>query len=186
MLVKELWDRMEKWLKQNNPEILESLHPGASEDEIQSLESKLGVKLPSDLRDSLKIHNGQQEETDGLIGNWELLSVERILEEWNVWNTLYERGDFKEISAEPDDGVRDTWWNPKWIPLTYSGRGDHHCMDLSPAPDGTYGQIITMWHDEEERRLLAPSFSMWFEKVVTICENNDLEDIYNSDGFLDL
>lgn len=35
------------------------MNPGASESEILELENGLGVKLPEDFRESLRIHNGQ-------------------------------------------------------------------------------------------------------------------------------
>jgi len=36
-------------------------------------------------------------------------------------------------------------------PLTDSGSGDRHCLDLDPAPGGSVGQVILMWHDSPER-----------------------------------
>ena len=47
--------------------------------------------------------------------------------------------------------------------MTYNGGGDHHCLDLAPAPGGDVGQIIRMWHDDVARCVEARSFRAWLE-----------------------
>ncbi len=42
--------------------------------------------------------------------------------------------------------------------------GNHDCLDLNPADGGTVGQIITMWHDDDARKLVAPSFRDWLKQ----------------------
>jgi cell wall assembly regulator SMI1 len=66
--------------------------------------------------------------------------------------------------GEPEVGIRPDWWNARWIPLTYSGSGDHHCLDLDPASEGCGGQIILLWHDMPEPPLVAPGFREWLEQ----------------------
>ena len=86
--------------------------------------------------------------------------------------------------SEPEEGVADDsddWWNPKWVPLTYSGSGDHHCVDLAPTPDREVGQIILMYHDVPTRQVVARSFGAWLEAVA-----NDLEAgryVYDEDRY---
>ena len=46
--MRELWNRLERWLDQNVPEILATLNPGASLQEIQEIQHILGVWLPDD------------------------------------------------------------------------------------------------------------------------------------------
>lgn len=62
--------------------------------------------------------------------------------------------------------VADLWWQPTWISITYNGCGDHHCLDLAPTNEGKIGQIISMWHDSEERDIFANNFKQWFEHLV--------------------
>lgn len=84
-----------------------------------------------------------------------------------MWKELLDGGDFAGINSDGDgDKVRDDWWNPAWIPLTNSGAGDHHCLDLAPGPEGTPGQIIEMWHDLGDRTLVADSFRAWLTEFV--------------------
>ncbi|MCM3628428.1 SMI1/KNR4 family protein [Paenibacillus glycanilyticus] len=181
--MKRLWDRMETWLKENAPEVLTDLHPGASESEISHLEEAVGFELPSELKESLRIHNGQSGDSQWLIAGWELLSTERILEEWQVWKDLYDSGSFEDWAIEAQDGVANVWWQPAWLPLTYDGSGNHHCIDLSPAHGGSRGQIITMWHDSGERDIAAINYTQWFEHLVSTFEKNDAEHVFDSGEF---
>jgi cell wall assembly regulator SMI1 len=80
-----------------------------------------------------------------------------------VWNDLLQGGDFRDAKGNPEAGIKDDWWNARWIPLTYDGSGNHDCLDLDPAPGGNVGQIIGMWHDDAHRALLAPSFTEWLK-----------------------
>ncbi|UUZ53684.1 SMI1/KNR4 family protein [Massilia sp. H-1] len=124
------------------------------------------MSLPNNYVDFLKIHNGQRGSAGGLFDNSEFLSTTAILDQWKVWKELLDSGDFDGIKSEPDRGIRDDWWNSKWIPVTHNGGGDHYCLDLEPGPGGAEGQIITMWHDMAIRAIEARSFSDWFKKYV--------------------
>ncbi|WP_165452349.1 SMI1/KNR4 family protein [Paenibacillus thalictri] len=181
--MKVLWDRMENWLKVHAPDVLADLNEGASEPEISGLEDVIGFALPDDIKESLRIHNGQSGDAQWLIAGWELLSTERILEEWKVWKELSDKESFTEWNADPQEGIANVWWQPAWIPLTYNGCGDHHCVDLGATEDGANGQIITMWHDSGERALLAKTYTQWFEYIVQTFESHDAEYVFESGDF---
>jgi len=127
----------------------------------------------------LKIHNGQKGNAGWIIDGAELLSVERIIDEWTVWNDLLVSGDFSGCDEERSNGVKNDWWNPKWIPFTYDGAGNHLCLDLDPAATGHYGQVITMWHDDAERDIKARSFNEWFTQYVKDVEQGQY--VYHDD-----
>lgn len=162
----DTWIAFEGWLGQNWPEGLKDLNPPATDDEISALEASLGVSLAPDFVEFLKLHNGQKGTSGGLFDNSEFLSTAAILEQWTVWKELLDSGEFDGIKSEPDVGVRDDWWNAKWIPFTHNGGGDHYCLDLAPGADGSLGQVITMWHDMGARDVEASSFKQWFTKYV--------------------
>lgn len=164
--MQQQWKRLEAWLKAHNPALLADLNPPASDADIQALEQKLGVKLPADFVECLKVHDGQRGAADGLFAGLEFLSSQRILEEWRVWKQLLDGGDFDGAEAEPGVGIQPVWWNPKWIPFTYNGAGDHLCLDLDPSSQGRSGQVITLWHDDGARRKRADSFAQWFAEFV--------------------
>ena len=164
--MKDLWLRFENWLQVNAPPLLAELNAGATEAELSNLAATIGAALPADFPAFYRIHNGQQSYRSGLFDGEELLSVPRMLDEWTIWRDLLTSGDFADAYSEPTAGVRADWWHPLWLPLTYDGAGNHHCLDLAPAPGGTPGQIIRMWHDDTERPLVASSFTEWFMQYV--------------------
>ncbi len=162
----ETWEKFESWLKENWVEGFEDLNPPATDQEISELESALGVQLPADFVACLRVHNGQGAMAGGLLDNSEFLSTGAILDQWTVWKDLLDSGDFKDAVSEPDPGVKNDWWNPKWIPFSHNGGGDHDCLDLDPAVGGKVGQVIGMWHDAGNREVQAESFGAWFEEYV--------------------
>ena len=161
-----VWAQFENWLKENWTEGFEDLNPPATDQEIFELQEALGVQLPADFVACLKVHNGQRGMAGGIFEYSEFLSTQAILDQWQVWKDLLDSREFDGRSSDPDDGVQDDWWNPKWIPFTHNGGGDHYCIDLAPTETGQSGQVITMWHDMSERKIQAGSFLSWFEEYV--------------------
>ncbi|HEY9761422.1 MAG TPA: SMI1/KNR4 family protein [Trichocoleus sp.] len=166
-----IWARIDAWLMANAPGVLKTLQPGASDAQIEAFEKVLGVQLPEDVKASFRIHNGQSDHEYGLMDGRELLSLDRIQDEWLVWKDLLDSHMFEDIEGDPEPGIRSDWWNAAWIPLTHDGGGNHDCLDLAPAQGGTVGQIISMWHDEAERERLAPSFRAWLTQLANGLES---------------
>ncbi len=171
--IPSIWHRLENWMMKNAPHLRTELNTSLSEDMIYKLEKKIGGTLPKEYIGFLKVHNGQNQDSEGLINTEELLSAERIIEEWSVWKDLLDKGDFKEIESQPDKGIKADWWNSKWIPITHDGGGNHYCIDLDPDKGGTKGQIIRMWHDSSERELIANSFKEWISNYVNELEKGN-------------
>jgi cell wall assembly regulator SMI1 len=167
--MQEIWTKIEGWYKKNTSE-KEIFNAGASEAEIKDLESFLGIEFPSDVRDSYSIHNGQKDFHIGFIDSFMLLPLDQIKEDWVIWKELYDTDDDPNVGS-PSRGVCPYWWHPRWIPLTSDGSGNFHCLDLIPAKGGQEGQIITMWHDEDTRKLLAKSFRLWLQKFADELES---------------
>ena len=160
------WKKLESWLQDHAPDSLADLNPPASDADIQTLETTLGVRLPLAFIHALKIHNGQQGRADGIFSGLEFLSTKRIITEWTVWQQLLDAGDFNDADANADPGIMNTWWSPAWIPFTYNGAGDHLCLDTHPSDSGRSGQIIAVWHDDGRRSLKASSFEQWFTSFI--------------------
>ncbi|MBH5328783.1 SMI1/KNR4 family protein [Eikenella sp. S3360] len=139
-----------------------TLNPGATDADFAQLEQTLGFPLPEDFKALYRAANGENG-IAGILIDEEWLSIERITQEYKVWKTLFDDGSFQhgngtDFGCTPEHpGIKpDFWWNPKWIPLTADGGGNGNMIDLDPAPSGTAGQIIRMWHDSPERSLEAP------------------------------
>jgi len=178
--MKTIWNRIEKWLDTNAKEVLRGLNPPATRDQVARAEAILGISFPQDVVDIFMIHNGQASNTAGLLDGWEFMSVERIVDEWKVWKDLLDRGDFKRANSDSVGYTVTDWWNPRWIPLTYDGSGNHPCLDLNPGRLGKAGQIIRMWHDDAARDLIAPAYREWLSQLAADFEagEHELSDDY--------
>ncbi|CAM6096811.1 unnamed protein product [Calypogeia fissa] len=60
MRAKRCWDQIKDWLRINFVEVLDSLVPGASLDEIKAAEKELGFELPAPVRLLYQLCNGQE------------------------------------------------------------------------------------------------------------------------------
>lgn len=159
------WSRLETYLAQEDPDALASLQPPASEEQVAALEAELGVSLPSALRATLLRHDGQ-EDIDHLYDGERFLGCAGIRGEWRNWKALSLDEDLITCKGAPGPGVKDDWFNLKWIPFSHDGMGDHLCVDMDPAEGGIVGQVIRVWHDLDDRDVIAPSFEAWFSRLV--------------------
>ena len=171
MSIKGIWERIEAWLQENAPEILDTLIEGATSDDLQEIEAEMGMRLPDDVRVCWGIHNG----TFGqFIDGWSLHNLDEMVQRRQRMMGLFR-----------DD---EQWWNPKWIPLASDGSGDMICLDLAPvsfydAPSsqGQVGQIFLFWHDDVDR-WLAPSF----QDLLAVFANHLEDGKYEIDKFCGL
>ncbi len=175
----EYWTKIEAWLNKNAPLIYKSLNAGALDKDFEALEKLVNAKLPEDFKAFYKLHNGQDGDEYAFIESEELLSIEYIINSWNIWKDLDDDNTFSDQYSTPDEGIKEEWWNPKWVPFTHDGSGNHFCLDLDPAEGGTYGQVIRVWYDEEERTIEAGSFTLWLKDVLEILESGDY--VYSDD-----
>jgi cell wall assembly regulator SMI1/ankyrin repeat protein len=160
-------------LKNKRPSrVRETFNVAADPQDLAWLTATLGMALPADLVQLLSIHDGQVDSVSAhfIVGSdddelFRLLSAREIGREWTLWKTLLDAGEFKSRKAEPDDGVRPEWFNPNWIPITSNGAGDSHCIDCSPGPSGTVGQIIMVCHEHPDRLVVAPSLADWLDML---------------------
>ena len=143
------------------------LNAGASEADFAELEQTLGYALPEEFKELYRVANGETD-IDGVFAGEEWLSIERIIDEYNVWNQLYQEDDGSDFGCDPEDaGIKpDFWWNPKWISLTADDSGNSKMIDLDPSEQGTAGQIIQMWHDDAAREKVADSLREFLQNYV--------------------
>ncbi len=82
--MQSIWTRIENWLSLNDPSLLATLQPGASDAEIEELETRLSVQLPEDVKTSYRIHNGQKDVGSPFLYGYEFLSLEDIYIQWEL------------------------------------------------------------------------------------------------------
>jgi cell wall assembly regulator SMI1 len=177
------WKKIDAWLQANNPGLKKTLNNPASDKQIAELEKVVGVKLPADFTQSLRIHDGQMYSEGDLIPPTEegasgyfLMASGDIAEEWQNRKKLRDSGEFADKESGPDPGIKDAWWHPGWIPFASNGGGDSLCLDLAPTKVGKAGQVITMNHESARRELLAPSFAEWLAALAEAIEGGELQE----------
>ena len=146
------------------------LNPGASEEELLDLEQHLGISLPEDFRNYLATHNGQTGGIEMLFCE-PLLTTSEIKQTWTDWYEVGEDGEMNDdcaefMSAHPEGYVKPLYTNPKWIAFTTDYGGNHLGLDLDPDVKGTSGQVIIFGRDEDEKFLVASSFTEFLAMVV--------------------
>lgn len=164
MTIAETWQRIETWLAHNAPPLAADLKPRADRAAIDAAEAALGRSFPSDFVDSLLVHDGQAEAGFGVFGRWTLMSLERLVDYWQMLVDLAAASTFDGTGAITTRGnVRAVWWDRAWIPFAVDGGGDVLNLDLDPAPSGNVGQIVLFRHALPGRDVIAPSFAEWLK-----------------------
>ena len=166
----ETWRRIEHWLEQHHEDLSEDLLTGASDGALDAAEEVVGRRLPADLRQSFRCHDGQ----DGLMplfGEWEHFRLATLLRRWQTQHRLAEEGVFDGHDAiRADPGVRAAWWHAGWLPVAGDDSGNLLCVDLEPADGGGEGQILLVWHEQPVRPLVASSWSAYLERFAAELE----------------
>ena len=86
------WRRIDRWLEDNYEELFENLCGGATINDINELEHTLDCTLPTEVRESLQTHDGQERGglPTGVIFGCMLLDCEEMVHEWQNWQTVNE------------------------------------------------------------------------------------------------
>ncbi|MCG5059967.1 MAG: SMI1/KNR4 family protein [Limnoraphis sp. WC205] len=180
-----IWERIDHWLTAHAPQVLESLNPGATDQEIAQVEEILGVDFPEDFKQSYRIHNGQHEDSYSLFPNLQFLSLQGIIEIYKKWPEFLD----EKFICDPEDvseGIWNGWWHPKWIPFTLESNGACECVDLAPATGGNVGQVIIVEWKESTRGLIAPSFRAYLETFAEALEQGKYQFSEDDYGLVNL
>lgn len=149
--MESVWNRIETWLKTHAPIMLQSLQIGASIEEIRHIERTLQVTLPAMVVESYQFHNGQTDDAVWLVDGWCLLSVDAILDAWNMNRDVLTILEQSALIEDNDEFVPEyTWWKPEWIPIAHNGCGDYMCVNTKESLEYRYGAIIKWIHDGDE------------------------------------
>ena len=181
--VARIWTRIEKVLQVHAPEVFETLTPGASTEELKNIECALSLKLPSDLRRSLEIHNGQHDPSQcfSFCGAMHLMSTTDIIRDWKMLTEIGVECEQQEGIHHPDHiSLNRDWWRRSCIPFGHSN-GYYTCVDMKGAKGLKVGRIVEHTHDDAMEETNMPSFADWCERVALALEHGDFE--RNKHGF---
>ena len=153
MKMKLIWRQIETWLEANAPKILEDVAGAATATDIEDAEKQLGCRLPRALRDSYLIHNGSIDL--GLFDGWDLLPLKSVVDTWKFLKGLQKQSILDMDGETNSDFVKPVWWHERWIPLFHDRCGNNLCLDLVPKRGGKRGQLVSYYHDADDRFLIA-------------------------------
>ncbi|KAI9697988.1 MAG: Cell wall assembly regulator [Candelina mexicana] len=90
--VSHSWKRIDRWAEDNYEELFDQLAEGCTQNDVNELEHELDCSLPMEVRDSLRVHDGQERGgmPTGIIFGCMLLDCEEIVQEWRNWRTVNE------------------------------------------------------------------------------------------------
>lgn len=172
MSIATLWQRLETWAERNAPEMLDELQGPATQVELEELEKRLQRTLPEDFKQSLLIHNG---EDDGwparVFEHGAYLPVPGIYAQWKHLNFVAGEQEYVADDDEPvDQRIKPAFFREDWIPITDMNGDVIHAIDLDPGEGGVVGQIIHLDWEADVCEVVADSFTDFLEQYVQALE----------------
>jgi cell wall assembly regulator SMI1 len=164
--VEELLARLDHWLAFGRRDYYTELLPGASDTMLDAFEARFSLDLPVAYRALMTWRNGQRPGgRRGLQFDRGFLPLERVVEAKDV------------LDASIDAGFEDPlWWRRGWVPILENANGDHLCIDVKAEDGGTPGQLVSFWHDWDDRSVQYPSVERWLEVFVDTIEAGQWHD----------
>ncbi|HET7316061.1 MAG TPA: SMI1/KNR4 family protein [Sphingomicrobium sp.] len=171
--------RLDAWYTAHLSPDLYVFNPPAAEAQLDAFERLVGLELPRAYRQLYRWHDGDSDKDDrwGHIYGLPLLSLHSAASQWKAWNDVLAGfgGDRYKIrgGSWPEGAVDPAYINPRWIPLTHDGSGNHIGMDFDPWPEGRVGQIILYGRDQDVKAVLAPSLGAFLEWIADLLESGN-------------
>lgn len=153
-----------------------SLAPGATQASIDAFEAATGLELPEEVRELFRGHDGQTSARVGLAAGFHFVSLheaQKLMHDWAA--TRAQLGEsIKDLdracSSQPREAIQRKYSLPGWMPLLRDNEGNAIGVDLQPASEGRFGQVINFGRDEDEKFVLFPSATELMEWLATQLE----------------
>ena len=169
--------RLDAWYEDHLPADRYVFNPPATDADIDEFERAVSLKMPSAYRQLYRWHDGEDADRWGHIYGLPLLSLRQAEFQWRAWNQVLADfgGDRYEIrgGAWPRGAVDPAYINPRWIPLTNDGSGNHIGLDFDAWPAGRLGQVILYGRDEDVKAVLAESLGKFLEWILGLLESGN-------------
>lgn len=152
---------------------------GASEEELQAFEERLGIRLPSDFKALYSYKNGskyfsilpcvidQRELPFSLMSLQEMKSCKKYFQNRDA--LLTEFPDYfsnQDLENMRDSRIKPYLFNKKWIPFAQYCDSCYLMLDFDPDREGQEGQIICYIHDPDEIIYVAESLTELIEEIM--------------------
>lgn len=169
--------RLDAWYASHLPAEEYGFNPPATQVQLDAFEQLMGVAMPGAYHQLYLWHDGEEDDRRGHIYGLPLLSLSQAGQQWELWNDVLADfgGNRYEISAAawPQDAVDPAYMNPRWIPLTHDGSGNHIGLDFDPWPGGRIGQVILYGRDEDVKAVLAQSLGGFLHLLAELLESGN-------------
>jgi cell wall assembly regulator SMI1 len=173
------WNRLKAVLKLHDPIRLAGLRSPATPQAIVELERAIGLQLPLDYRESMKLHDGELEFFDECSPREKGIILEPSSRLYPLEAVSLERKRMLEID---DDNIETVTVGSarikqpnriiceKWLPFAQSETA-FYILDLDPNSTGTFGQVLLGGRYVDRTRgtyiyhfdLEAESFTTWLK-----------------------
>lgn len=144
--IKELWRRLEGEIGRLLPGRSPRFRSGVSESAIAAAEKRIGVSFPPDYRQSLLVHDGQDEDPELLWLPWavRLGPLESLVECWEHDREGYDPAPERFEWLDKSGRARQCHFHPGQVPIAGSTYWDYDrlLLDFVPGPNGSQGQVI--------------------------------------------
>lgn len=184
------WNRLRAWLAREYPELGDTLNYGILPQDLAQIEMQFGVALPSAVRESYLVVDGQEAESaagcsEGLFFGLTLLPLEDVLEEWRFWRevdddpTTGANPRLREgMQSIPNGWVRKEYSQRGWIPLIVDKAGNYIGVDINPGEEGSVGQVIVFGRDFDTKVVLwkgdgPDGWARWLASFVDELESGE-------------
>lgn len=175
--ITEVLARLDAWYAAYLPPDKYVFNPPATEPQIDAFEQLVGLEMPRAYRQLYRWHDGEEDDRWGHIYGLPLLPLTEATAQWKAWaKVLAELGGNPYVvpgGAWPPGAVDPAYINPRWIPLTHDGSGNHIGLDFDPWPGGRIGQIILFGRDEDVKVVLAESLGKFLEWIAGLLESGN-------------
>lgn len=171
--------KLKQWLTENLPEVVEDLNAPATEENIKKIENHTGIVLPAEFKNLYLEHNGQRDSGNatGAFYGLIFLSLDRVHNELKIWAEIVDSGMNEEMpevgKSHVPEMIKEDYANKLWIPFAYDWGGNFLGLDFDPGERGTIGQVINFGRDEDEKYVLASSFSEFVDWYIVELESGN-------------
>lgn len=169
--------RLDAWYAAHLPPDRYRFNPPATEAQLDAFERLVGIGMPRAWRQLYTWHDGEEDDRWGHIYGLPLLSLQQAGAQWAAWNRVLAGfgGNRYQIpgGAWPEGAVDPAYINPRRIPLTHDGAGNHIGLDFDPWPRGRVGQVILYGRDEDVKAVLAPSLGAFLGWIAGLLERGN-------------
>lgn len=152
---------------------------GASEEELQAFEERLGIRLPSDFKELYSYKNGskyfsilpcvidQRELPFSLMSLQEMENCKKYFQNRDALLTDFpDYFSNQELENMRDSRIKPYLFNKKWLPFAQYCDSCYLMLDFDPDREGQEGQIICYIHDPDQVIYAAKSLTNLIEGIM--------------------